>query len=171
MSTGPWNGQDISENNIVELLEEEPLSLDPGLQYDVEGMVLPENIENSPSENKYNWLKWHLNEEAVLFRRELWDAEAMLDLILFQQTLEDWHKKKDQIIHAINLVNDGDYRGNELEYLMNVKVPKIPNPPGTTTHQQNSTQGHDHYFEAFLNNTLHLHDGWPIPDPSPAQNN
>uniref|UniRef100_A0A914DNV5 Uncharacterized protein n=1 Tax=Acrobeloides nanus TaxID=290746 RepID=A0A914DNV5_9BILA len=170
MSTGPWHGQEIRMAEIIELLEEEPLSLDPGLQYDVEGMVFPKDIEDNPGEddeNKYLWLKWHLNEEAILFRRELWDAEAMLDLPLFQQTLEDWHKKKDQILHAINL---GHYRGNKWHYLMNVKVPEIPNPPGATTNQQNSTQGHDHYFEAFLNNTLHLHDGWPIPDPSPAQN-
>jgi hypothetical protein len=164
LSTGAWHGQRIPMVDIIELLEDEPLSLDPGLQYDVRMMILPESIENSPADNQYLWLKWHLYEEAIAFRHELWNAEYMNDLVTFQNRLEAWHKLKDQVLNAIHL---GEYRTNRYNYLMNVHVPPIPFPPTTMGPR---LIGHDVHFEASLNGTFHLVDGWAIDDPSPSHN-
>jgi hypothetical protein len=162
-STGAWHGQRIPMVDIMEILEEEPLSLDPGLQYDVRRMVLPDSIADSPADNQYLWLKWHLYEEAIQFQDELLEAEAMNDLVKFQNRLEAWHKLKDQVLNAIHI---GDYRTNTYYNLQNVHVPDIPFPPNVTMGLQ--CQDRDVWFEASLNNRQHLVDGWSIDDPLPS---
>uniref|UniRef100_A0A914DDX8 Uncharacterized protein n=1 Tax=Acrobeloides nanus TaxID=290746 RepID=A0A914DDX8_9BILA len=57
-------------------------------------MVLPDSIQNSSDENQYRLLKWNLNEEAVLFLRELLDAEAINDLVLFQKSWKIGTRRK-----------------------------------------------------------------------------
>lgn len=164
LSTGSWHGQTIPMVDIVTLLEDEPLCLDPGLQYDVEGMELPSSIRDRPADIRYLWLKWHLYEEAIQFRHHLWDAEAMNDQVLFQYTLEEWHKTKDQII---NMIHIGDYRTNTYYHLQNVHVPDIPFPPNVRGQQ---TPDRDILSETQLDNRLHLIDDWPTPDPSSSRN-